>query len=69
MVRWANRAVWKYRYRKNSKMAIKRGSQPGAWLIDAFREMGADVNALLRTLPAETARLVEQPESVTTNYV
>ena len=21
-------------------MAIKRGSQPGAWLIDAFREMG-----------------------------
>jgi AraC-like DNA-binding protein len=47
-------------------MAIKRGGQPGAWLIDAFREMGADVNALLRTLPAETARLVEQPESATT---
>ena len=47
-------------------MAIKRGSQPGAWLIDAFREMGVDVNVLLRILPAETARLLEQPESITT---
>lgn len=47
-------------------MSIKRGSQPGAWLIDAFREMGVDVNVLLRVLPAETARLLEHPESVTT---
>ena len=47
-------------------MSIERGSQPGAWLIDAFREMGVDVNVLLRVLPAETARLLEHPESVTT---
>ena len=46
-------------------MAIKRGSQPGIWLIDAFREMGVDVNALLQTLPEETARLIEHPESAT----
>ena len=46
-------------------MAIKRGSQHGAWLIDAFREMGVDVNALLQTLPEETARLIEHPESAT----
>ena len=35
-------------------------------MIDAFREMGVDVNVLLRVLPAETARLLEHPESVTT---
>ena len=48
-------------------MAIKRGSKPGAWLIDAFREMGVDVNALLQILPAETAKLLEHPESVANN--
>jgi AraC-like DNA-binding protein len=47
-------------------MSIQHGSQPGAWLIDAFREMGVDVNVLLRILPAETARLLEHPETVTT---
>ena len=35
-------------------------------MIDAFREMGVDVNVLMRVLPAETARLLEHPESVTT---
>jgi AraC-like DNA-binding protein len=48
-------------------MSITRGSQPGAWLIDAFREMGVDVNALLQILPAEIARLLEHPESVTSD--
>ena len=46
-------------------MAMKRGSRPGTWLTDAFREMGVDVNALLRTLPGATARLIEHPESAT----
>jgi AraC-like DNA-binding protein len=46
-------------------MAIERGSQSGKWLIDAFREMGVDVNALARALPAETGRLIQHPESVT----
>jgi AraC-like DNA-binding protein len=48
-------------------MAIERGSQPGAWLIDAFRKMGVDVNVLQRALPAESARLLEHPESVKTD--
>ena len=46
-------------------MAIQRGSQPGIWLTDAFREMGVDVNALLHILPGEAGRLIEQPESAT----
>lgn len=48
-------------------MAIERGSQPGQWLIDAFREAGVDVNALMTALPMETGRLIEHPESVTAN--
>jgi AraC-like DNA-binding protein len=46
-------------------MTIRRESQPGVWLIDAFRGMGVDVNALLRNLPVETARLLDHPESIT----
>lgn len=46
-------------------MAIKRGSQSGIWLIDAFREMGVEVNALMHSLPEETTRLIEHPESAT----
>jgi AraC-like DNA-binding protein len=46
-------------------MTIKRNSQPGIWLIDAFRDMGVDVNVLLHTLPDETARLLKNPESIT----
>jgi len=46
-------------------MNLRRDSQPGTWLIDAFRDMGVDVNALLRTLPNETAGLVNNPESIT----
>jgi len=46
-------------------MAIRRDSQPGIWLVEAFRGMGVDVNALLRTLPDETARLLEHPETIT----
>lgn len=34
-------------------------------MLDAFRDMGVDVNALLRTLPDETARLLKHPESIT----
>jgi AraC-like DNA-binding protein len=48
-------------------MAIKRDSQPGAWLLDAFRNMGVDVNVLLRTLPDESAQLLKNPESITTD--
>jgi AraC-like DNA-binding protein len=46
-------------------MTIRRDSQPGIWLLEAFRGMGVDVNALLRTLPGETARLLEHPETIT----
>jgi len=46
-------------------MTIRRDSQPGIWLLEAFRGMGVDVNALLRTLPDETARLLEHPETIT----
>lgn len=45
-------------------MTIRRNSQPGIWLIDAFRGMGVDVNVLLRALPNETARLLKNPESI-----
>jgi hypothetical protein len=46
-------------------MTIRRNSQPGIWLIDAFRGMGVDGNALLHALPDETARLLKNPESIT----
>jgi hypothetical protein len=45
-------------------MTIRRNSQPGIWLIEAFRGMGVDVNVLLRALPNETARLLKNPESI-----
>jgi hypothetical protein len=45
-------------------MTIRRNSQPGIWLIDAFRGMGVDGNVLLRALPNETARLLKNPESI-----
>jgi len=50
-------------------MTIKRDSQPGTWLITTFRDMGVDVNALLRALPDETSCLVKNPESITTEQV
>jgi len=50
-------------------MAIKRDSQAGSWLIDVFRDMGVDVNPLLRALPDETTCLLKNPESLATGQL
>ena len=50
-------------------MAIKRDSQAGSWLIDVFRDMGVDVNPLLRALPDETNCLLKNPESIATGQL